>query len=173
MDEACKKGYHQEYYRHSIVPVIGTAFFHSGIAEGIFKQRDDLCKAGKEIKQVTKPETKIAIEVKRQHHICGGNAHGYDDQGDLAVKVAFYFAKTDYGNQNQNISQHIRHKIQSKDRSDDLINYHVNCIWRFCCKGDECGISDGGFYRNIEHGNQNAGPAEDKKSKDIWRGVLG
>lgn len=61
MYEACEKGYHQKDYRYRIVPVIGTAFFHFRIAEGIFKQRNDLCKAGKEIKQIAKPETKIAV----------------------------------------------------------------------------------------------------------------
>ena len=61
MYEAREKGYHQKDHGHRIVPVIGATLLHSRIAEGIFKQRNDFCKAGKEIKQIAKPETKIAV----------------------------------------------------------------------------------------------------------------
>ena len=145
MYETCKKGYHQTDYRHRIVPVVGAAFFHSGKAEGIFKQRNHFCKTGKEIKQVAKPETKIAVEIKRQQRICGGKGYGQEDQRDFAVKVSFCLAKTGYGNQNQKITQHIRHKIQSEDGADDLIDYHFHRIGSFRCKRDKCWIGNGGF----------------------------
>lgn len=145
MDKACKKGYHQEDYRHRIVPVVGATFFHSGIAEGIFKQRDGLGKARKEIKQVAKPETKTAIEVKRQQRIGGGKDYGYDDQGERAVKIPFHFAKAGDGDKDQNIGRHVRHKIQRKNGADDLTDYHIDRIWRFRCEGNKFGIGDGSF----------------------------
>ncbi len=153
MYEACKKGYHQEYDSRCIVTVICAAFFHPCIAKGIFKQRGDFRNAGKKIKQVAKPETEIAIEVKRQQHICGGKPHGNDEQRDRTEKIPLHPAKTGNGDKDQNISQQIRHKIQGKDGTDDLIDHHINRIWRFCRKRSKGRISDGGFYGNIKHGD--------------------
>lgn len=145
MYETRKKGYHQTNDRHCIIAVVGTAFFHFGKTEGIFKQCNGFRDASKKIKQVAEPETKIAIEIKRQHRICGGKDHRQKDQRDLAVKISICPAKTDDRDEYQKISQNIRCKIQSKDGTDDLIDYHIYRIRRFRCKGDEWGIGDGSF----------------------------